>query len=119
MSDEEKAKIEIAVNASPLLKTAYEFKEDFMTWYDQPKRRSQAKDELSVLKDRLHNIKHLKRFKWALKNWHDEILNYFATGYTNGFTEGLNNRLKVVRRVGYGYRNFENYRARVMLECAA
>lgn len=119
LSDEEKNKIETAICASPLLKTAYEFKEDFMAWYDQPKRRSEAKEELEVLNFRLKEIKHLKRFKWALKNWHDEILNYFATGYTNGFTEGLNNRLKVVRRVGYGYRNFENYRARVLLECAA
>lgn len=119
LSDEQKNKIETAINASPLLKTAYEFKEDFMSWYDQPKRRSFAKDELDVLNDRLEKIKYMKRFKWALVNWHDEILNYFATGYTNAYTEGLNNKLKVIRRTAFGYRNFEHYRARVLLECRA
>lgn len=119
LSDEQKNKIEAAINASPLLKTAYEFKEDFMSWYDQPKRRSFAEDELDVLNDRLEKIKHMRRFKWALINWHDEILNYFATGYTNAYTEGLNNRLKVIRRTAFGYRNFGHYRARVLLECRA
>ncbi len=29
-------------------------------------------------------------------------------------TEGLNNKIKVIKRVGFGYKNFEFFRLRVM-----
>jgi len=50
-----------------------------------------------------------------LRMWHNEILNYFDHRYTNGFLEGKNNRIKVVKRVAYGYRNRANFRQRILL----
>jgi len=41
--------------------------------------------------------------------WRREII---ATGLTNGRTEGLNNKAKVVKRRAYGDRSFRNYRLR-------
>ncbi|MBS4770203.1 transposase, partial [Carnobacteriaceae bacterium zg-ZUI240] len=35
--------------------------------------------------------------------------------YTNGPIEGLNNRIKNIKRSGYGYRNFYNLRARILI----
>ena len=49
------------------------------------------------------------------RNWRDLILNYFTHRYTNGFVEGKNNHIKVIKRMGYGYRNVENFRGRVLL----
>ncbi len=46
--------------------------------------------------------------------WRNEILNYFKTGITNARTEGFNNVAKVLKRNGYGYSSFENYRLRVL-----
>jgi transposase len=50
--------------------------------------------------------------------WRTEILAYFATGLTNGRTEGFNNKAKVVKRRAHGYRSFVNYRLRLLNACA-
>ena len=47
------------------------------------------------------SLKYSKRFK-------DGIYQAFMTGYSNGAIEGTNNFIKVIKRVAYGYRNFEN-----------
>ena len=49
------------------------------------------------------------------RNWSKEILNAFKYGYTNGFTEGCNNKIKVLKRISFGVRNFKLFRTRIML----
>ena len=34
--------------------------------------------------------------------------------YSNGFTEGINNKIKVIKRIGFGYKNFKLFRARIL-----
>ena len=50
-----------------------------------------------------------------LRLWRQEMLNYFDSPYTNGFLEGKNNRIKVIKRMAYGYRNPSNFRQRILL----
>jgi transposase len=53
-----------------------------------------------------------------LRIWHNEILNYFDHRYTNGFLEGKNNRIKVIKRVAYlsqKDRNVTNFRQGILL----
>lgn len=50
-----------------------------------------------------------------LANWSKYILNAFDCSYTNGYTEGTNNAIKVIKRNAFGYRNFENFRNRIFL----
>ena len=45
-------------------------------------------------------------------NWQTGILNTFEYPYSNGFTEGCNNQIKVLKRTGYGYRNSNQFRKR-------
>ncbi|WP_162528385.1 transposase, partial [Microcystis aeruginosa] len=40
--------------------------------------------------------------------WIDEITAYFDNRTTQGTVEGINNKLKVIKRRGYGFRNFKN-----------
>ena len=47
-------------------------------------------------------------------NWGKSILNTFDYPYTNGFTEGCNNKIKVLKKNVYGYRNFERFRKRIL-----
>ena len=47
-------------------------------------------------------------------NWGKSILNTFDYPYTNGFTEGCNNKIKVLKRNAYGYRNFDRFRKRIL-----
>lgn len=50
-----------------------------------------------------------------LQNWQDYILNAFDCPYSNGFTEGCNNSIKVLKRIAYGYRSFHNFRNRILI----
>ncbi len=50
----------------------------------------------------------------AFRNWSDEIINIFTYGYSNGFTEGCNNKIKVLKRISYGMRNFKRFRIRIL-----
>ena len=47
--------------------------------------------------------------------WFDEIIAYFDNGTTSGVVEGINNKLKLIKRSAYGFRNFENFRVRCLL----
>lgn len=48
------------------------------------------------------------------RNWSKEIKNAFKYNYTNGPTEGFNNKIKVLKRVSYGLKNFERFRNRII-----
>ena len=47
------------------------------------------------------------------KKYKQGITNAFKLTYNNGAVEGTNNKIKVIKRVAYGYRNFQNFRARI------
>jgi hypothetical protein len=50
--------------------------------------------------------------------WRPELLAYFDTGgLSNGPTEAINLLIKKVKRTGHGFRNFDNYRLRLLLHC--
>jgi transposase len=51
----------------------------------------------------------------TLRTWFDKIANFHLARVSNGPTESLNNLIKRVKRVGFGFRNFKNYRIRVLL----
>ncbi|MGE4086391.1 MAG: ISL3 family transposase [Vicinamibacterales bacterium] len=57
----------------------------------------------------------LRSMGGTLKRWQDQILNWHITGASNGPTEALNLLIKKIKRVGHGFRNFDNYRLRVLL----
>ena len=59
--------------------------------------------------------KELRRLGATIKRWFEKIWNYHLARVSNGPTEALNNLIKRVKRVGYGFRNFRNYRVRALL----
>ena len=50
--------------------------------------------------------------------WHKYIINSFYTNYSNGITEGLNTKIKTLKRVSFGFRNFQNFRLRILMACS-
>ena len=51
----------------------------------------------------------------TLRRWRDQILAWHTAQVTNGPTEGMNNLIKRIKRVGFGFRRFDHYRIRVLL----
>lgn len=42
-------------------------------------------------------------------------MNSFSFGYSNGFLEGINNKTKVMKRNAYGFRRFDHFKAKILL----
>lgn len=63
-------------------------------------------------------VPELRRLARTIDAWRAELLAYFDTGgVSNGPTEAINGLIKKIKRVGHGYRNFDNYRLRLLLHC--
>jgi transposase len=64
------------------------------------------------------NIPELHRLASTIDAWRPELLAYFDTGgVSNGPTEAMNLLIKKIKRTGHGFRNFDNYRLRLLLHC--
>jgi transposase len=51
----------------------------------------------------------------TIRRWLGEIIAYFDCRTTQGVVEGINNKLKLIKRRGYGFRNFDNFSSRCFL----
>jgi transposase len=99
----------------PELKQAWELKEGFRAWYRETDR-ERAEEGLNKLEQQIRSssLQSFKQLLSMLTCWRAEILNYFDYRITNGFVEGKNNRIKTIKRMGYGYRNTGNFRLRIL-----
>jgi len=116
LSPEEQLKLSRLFGLYPELAIAWSLKESLREWY---KSSSRAEAEAALLhwEESVSKVG-LKEFGIGLpmfKNWRNELLNYFDHRVTNGFVEGMNNRIKVIKRMAYGYRNIDNLRRRILL----
>jgi transposase len=62
-------------------------------------------------------VPELHRLSRTALRWRTEILAHHVTGASNGPTEAVNLVVKKVLRVAHGFRNFDNFRLRVLLHC--
>lgn len=100
----------------PLLRSAWSLKEAFRDWY-RCANRAEAEVRLGLWENSVkeQGIRPFRALLPMLRIWRNEILNYFDHPYTNGFLEGKNNRIKLIKRIAYGYRNPANFRQRILL----
>lgn len=120
LDEEQKTKLADLSTKCPELKKCHELKEDFRNIFEEETSRTTAKRRLDVWKRRVRqtNLKSLQGFLATLDNWEELILNYFSSGkITNGVVEGLNNKIKLIKRRAYGFRNNGNFRQRILNEC--
>ena len=114
LSPLEEEKPKKVLQLCPELRTLYLLKEEFRRIFEKIHCRDKASLFLSawILKATYTGNKHLAKFVTTLRNWREEILNYFIEGVTNGFVEGLNGALRTIIRIAFGYRNFVNFKLR-------
>ena len=115
LKDYEKERINSMMYISDELRVAYYLKESFYKVLDAPNRAA-AKQLMSewILSAQNSGIPEYLACSNTLVNWQKGILNSFDVPYSNGFTEGCNNKIKVLKRNAYGYRNFERFRKRIL-----
>ena len=64
-------------------------------------------------------VPEIERLARTIARWETPILRWHPTRLTNAATEGTNLVIKNIKRLGFGFRNFDNYRLRLLLRCGA
>ena len=98
------------------LAVAYHLKELFFDFMKSPDRTEASRRlKFFILAAEAGNLPEFNACLTMLRNWSKYILNAFDCPYTNGYTEGTNNAIKVIKRNAFGYSNFRNFRNRIFL----
>jgi transposase len=120
LDPEQEASLRAILATSDELRVIYLLKEEFRTICDKITDREQAQRFLSAWtwKALITESRYLFRFIKTLRNWWHEFLNYFDDRVTQGFVEGINRAIRGIINRAFGYRNFDNFRLQVLVECA-
>jgi transposase len=102
----------------PALAEAWGLKEAFRAVYAAHDRAEAARrlDSFLAACDRAQ-IPSFGAFAKGVRLWREEILAYFEEPTTNGYAEGVINKVKVIKRRAYGLPTFEGFRERVLIAC--
>lgn len=116
LTEEQKVILNKVLNFSPQLKQAYEIKEGFREIFNETKDREEAKLKLHnwLLDIVRKDLTPCYEFVRTFLNWEDNILNYFIDRVTSGFIEGVNNKIKLIKRKAFGFKNFEHFRIKII-----
>ncbi|QSV56918.1 MAG: ISL3 family transposase [Dolichospermum sp. UKL201] len=100
-------------NVSPILKEMHEFKEKIRKIFNNTNDWYTGVFKLGMWLSRAK--KYFSNSNNTIIRWYQEIIAYFDNRTTSGTVEGINNKLKLIKRSGYGFKNFENFRIRCLL----
>jgi transposase len=113
LTDKQKEKLEKIKEASPLISIMHSLKEEFHDIFDN------SQDLVTGMLQLMDWLKkaspYYKKSTQTIKRWFGEIVGYFEKRTTNGVVEGINNKLKLIKRSGFGFRNFCNFEIRALL----
>lgn len=103
---------------SPDLKRAYDLQQQLTAIFDQSLTQSKAKNRLTawMKQVRRSGLTCFDAFLKTLDTWWEAITAFFVARANSGFVEGLNNKLKVLKRRCYGLFNPQHWFQRIFLD---
>lgn len=113
LSEEQVSKLIQVKEVSNNLKIMHELKEEIRDIFEQTDNWLTGLFKLGIWLASAK--KYFPNSQNTIIRWLDEIIAYFDNRTTSGVVEGINNKLKLIKRSAYGFRNFENYRVRCLL----
>jgi transposase len=118
LRSDEREVLRILFRHSPLLKTGYELCDELTYIFDRHISKDKAKREIGIWVELvgLFGLNCFKNFLSTLEKRMEEITNYFIGRQTSGFAEGLNNKIKVIKRRCYGIFNLNHLFQRIFID---
>lgn len=115
---DERTALERLFAYAPRLRLVYDFREGLRDMFNRPLSKAQAKVELTswMFLVREQQITCFEPFLKTLTNFFEEITNFFVNRLTSGFVEGLNNKIKVLKRRAFGIYNLDHLFQRIFLD---
>lgn len=115
LKEDELQQVFIMLDISPTLSSAYFLKEhlyDILKESDPNRQKKLFSDWIQEAME--SDIPSFVKCAKTYYNWFTPITNSFFCPYTNGFTEGCNNKIKVLKRNAYGLHDFKRFRNRIL-----
>ena len=115
LNTEQKQQVNVMLSVSADLSTAHFLKEllyRILEIDDKKKAEKELRDWIEEAEE--SGIEEFRASVTAYKNWFPQIINSLCQPITNGFTEGCNNKIKILKRNAYGYRRFDRFRKRIL-----
>lgn len=113
LNEEQKLRLQGVQEVSPTLAKMHSLKEKFREIFEFS---TSWGDSIIDLLDWMHDaMPFFPKTIGTIIRWFGEIVGYFDGRTTSGTVEGINNKLKLIKRLGYGFRNFNNFRLRSLL----
>ena len=112
LTDSQKEKLAEVKAVSPKLAQMHEHKEMFRALFDHD---DSAQATLALLDWMAEAQTLYESAVGTMTRWFGAIVQYFEHRTTSGVVEGINNKLKLIKRSGYGFRNFERFRLRCLI----
>ena len=115
LEEDQKQEVNVMLYYSVNISRAYWYKEQFLkiiTCKDAESAKSAMKEWIENAEN--CDIAQFEKCAQTMRNWYTGIINSFSSPITNGFTEGCNNKIKVLKRNAYGYKNFKRFRNRIL-----
>lgn len=113
LNDEQKEKLAQVKTVSERLGMMHQLKEEFREIFEQTETWADGLLELGGWLSKAQ--KYFTSSQGTIYRWLDEILAYFNNKTTSGVVEGINTKLKLIKRAGYGFTNFKNFQNRCLL----
>ena len=116
LTDAELIKLEESLRVSDDLRKAYKLKQEFIHIFErQGKERITYHLEWWLKSVKTAQLTEFRNFSTSFVSWKGQITNAFLLPFSNGYTEGCNNKIKVLKRISYGLRHFGRFRTRILL----
>lgn len=116
VKEKEAEKLLYAFELSPILKYAYQLKQQFL---NIKKLFTFEEKEMAFRKwlddAESSTIKEFRKPVKTLRQWHEYISNSFKLNLSNAPVEGKNNLIKTLKRISFGFRNLTNFKQRIIL----
>jgi transposase len=118
LTQEEEALLNRLFARSPSLHQAYTLREELTAIFEQDLTKAAATEQIQQWQEQVvdSGLSWFKPFLTMLDNWMDEITNYFLNRETSGFVEGINTKVKVLKRRCYGIFNLGHLFQRLFLD---
>ena len=118
LTPEERNQLNLLFDHSPDLQLAYSFREELTAIFEMHLTVEEGKRRLILWRHKVcrSTLTCFDHFVITLDHWLDKIANYFADRLSSGFVEGLNNKIKTIKRRCYGIRRISTLFQRVYLD---
>ncbi len=117
-SVKEKKILEPLFKYSPAIKAAYRLAREFTHIYNSHHKKKTAQHKISqwIEKVEASEVSCFASFIKTVKKYENHICNYFIRRETSGWVEGINNKVKVIKRRCYGITNLKHFFQRIFLD---